>query len=658
MTKPPSTDEIIRQEALDLLANADLTEVFDAFQGTLDTRPTPLPIPRRLGRYLVRRRLGMGGMAEVFLADRQGPAGFSKKVVLKRLLPHLAMDERFVELFAREARIVAGLSHPNVVQVFELGEEGGQYFLAMEYIDGITLHQLARRLWGASKPLPLEVSLRAVADAALGLHHAHERGIVHRDVSPDNLIITKGGITKVLDFGIARPEDAESLTKTGEAKGKVAFMAPEVLRGERPDRRADLYALGVSLYWLLTGRRPFAGASDYVTMDLALRHEAAPPSEVAPSVPPEIDALVMKLLDKDPDARFQTGEELHRALSDHLAIDTALSQCVVEHALALPERPVGEVDDPCDAPISTASAARPRKSRALRIPLAAAALVVLGVTFAIVASSSGDTSSADPFARAASAPAATTAGAAVAAADEHAAGDAAADAAADDQTAGDQTAGDQTADAAAADDAAAGAPADAAAADDAAHAAAAGAPADDAAADDAAHASVADDAAHAAAAGAPADDAAGATADDAAASHRAAAGPSARAARLRVKAPARIVWRSMRGRPLLRGSGTLALPAGAKHVVAFDPEVWASTIVPVGRPVDYDRLPHGTLDVRALPYAHVYLGHADLGVTPLKPKALVAGIYWVKLVYGKKVVSRRVRVPPGRVGRLAVRMTD
>ena len=278
---------------------------------------------QQLGRYTLTKRLGVGGMAEVFLAHQDGPAGFSKACVVKRILPHLAEDTRFVQLFQREARLAGLLTHTNIVQIFELGEVDGTYFIAMELIDGPSLHALARSAWRQGKPIPLELVCCAIADAALGLEAAHTQTdadgnslrIVHRDISPDNLMINREGVTKILDFGIARSNASSERTSTGELKGKIPFMAPEVLRGEEADARTDLYALGVTFYWLLTGRRPFTGTSDLVVMQSIITKTPPPPSEFNPTVPEVINDLVMSLLAKRPSDRPQSGADVHDVLA-------------------------------------------------------------------------------------------------------------------------------------------------------------------------------------------------------------------------------------------------------------------------------------------------------------------------------------------------------
>jgi serine/threonine-protein kinase len=310
-------------------------------------------LPARLGRYLLTKRLGIGGMAEIFLASQDGPAGFRRPCVVKRVLPHLAEDPKFVEMFQREARVAALLSHTNVVQVYELGEADGSFFLAMEYVDGTALHTLARTSWRLRRPLPLEVVCCAVADAALGLDAAHALNdldgaplsLVHRDISPDNLMVNREGVTKVLDFGIARTALFDGGTGTGELKGKLPFTSPEQIAGLALDGRADLYALGVTLYWLLTGQRPLVGDGDLQLMQKIIHEVPRPPKELNPSIPDVVNDLTMKLLEKRRERRPARGCDVHDALADALKARRSVVVPFVERTLlaarapdTLPER--------------------------------------------------------------------------------------------------------------------------------------------------------------------------------------------------------------------------------------------------------------------------------------------------------------------------------
>lgn len=279
--------------------------------------------PDRLGAYQLFRRIGRGGMAEVYVARKDGDL-VDRELVVKRMLPHLADDDRFVQMFLREARIAMRLSHPNVVQMYEVGVEKEEHFIAMELLEGLSAYHLARRVWSAGRSLPLSLVARIVADAALGLHYAHTlKGddgtpakLVHRDVSADNIFVTMSGQTKLLDFGIAAGAFAGRVTRTGEIKGKVRYMSPEQLLGEDLDARADIFSLGVTLFWLLAGRYPFVGKNELVTMKAILEQEAPVPSSLNPEVPPKLDALVGKMLEKKREHRAGAADEVYEALLD------------------------------------------------------------------------------------------------------------------------------------------------------------------------------------------------------------------------------------------------------------------------------------------------------------------------------------------------------
>jgi serine/threonine-protein kinase len=342
------------------------------------THAAPAQQPRgglgKLGRYTLLSRLGKGGMAEVFLATQDGPAGFQKQVVIKKSDPELAKNPRFVEMFLREAKIAALLNHSNVVQVFELGQEGDTYFIAMEHIDGISLHKAARRAWSIGESIPMEVVVKCVADAARGLHYAHTwrdrsgnlQGFIHRDISPDNLMVTRDGVTKVLDFGIAKMaiDDAEPVTKTGEIKGKIPYMSPEQLKGELLDGRADLWSLGVTLYWLLTGARPFAGGNEIATLQAILHETPLPPRQVNPLVPVPLERLTLRLLEKDRNKRFASGADVADALltllgpgaGSNAASDFALKMLALEDADGAQIR----TSNPGSQSVQTVVAAKPQ----------------------------------------------------------------------------------------------------------------------------------------------------------------------------------------------------------------------------------------------------------------------------------------------------------
>jgi serine/threonine protein kinase len=273
--------------------------------------------PRHLGRYEIIRPLKRGGMAELFLARSSGPTGFEKRVVIKRILPEMARDAEYVTMFLEEARLAVGLHHSNIVQVFDVGEDDGSPFYAMEFLDGEDVHGLMRLAHLRGGAVPIEHALAIAIGAAAGLHHAHEQrdadgrslGLVHRDVSPHNIAVTFEGGVKLLDFGVARTAN-RSLTRHGTLKGKVGYMSPEQCAGDELDRRSDIFALSVVLWELLAGRRLYGGRSDFGVMRSIVDVDA-------PSVPDcaeELDAIVRRGLMRDRQARFATAEEMQLAL--------------------------------------------------------------------------------------------------------------------------------------------------------------------------------------------------------------------------------------------------------------------------------------------------------------------------------------------------------
>ncbi|MGZ3481326.1 MAG: serine/threonine-protein kinase, partial [Myxococcaceae bacterium] len=277
----------------------------------------------RLGKYQLLRKLATGGMAEVFLAKTDGPMGFEKLLVIKRILPHLAQDPQFIEMFLGEAKLAAQLNHPNLVQLFDFGEAEGSYFIAMEYIDGPTLRYLLARSRDLQAPISLALAARIVSSAAEGLAYAHDfrdhltdepLHLVHRDVSPDNILISRSGAVKLVDFGIAKARGQSHHTQAGTVKGKVAYMAPEQLRGEPLDRRVDLYALGVVLYELCTGRMPFEANSDASMVRAVLYDAVIPAAQRVPNLPPALQSIIGHLLARDREARYQDCRTLHADL--------------------------------------------------------------------------------------------------------------------------------------------------------------------------------------------------------------------------------------------------------------------------------------------------------------------------------------------------------
>ena len=582
---------------------------------TMPVRTRESSLPEPLGPYLLKRRIGAGGMAEVFLAEKEGPGGFTKTVVIKRILPHLAENERFVEMFLREAHVAARLNHTNVVQIYELGEVKGQYFLAMEHVDGVTLHRLARRAWRHHRSVPMEVVVHAVADAALGLHHAHELGLVHRDVSPDNLIITRAGVTKVLDFGIAKGAETRQVTKTGELKGKAPYMAPEQVRGDDLDGRADLYALGVTLYWLLTGKKPFEGNSDFMILQAVLSDPAPSPREHNPGIPKQLERIVLQLLEKDPQRRMKSGAELHDALVGLIPARTTETTAFISEVMGLTDdkrdEPITFSEQfPASAPITgellASSRAPPvapaRNQRATLAAIAGGLAAVVLAAGALLALLPGD----EPTSPGADALVVTKVAPVTTAPEDEAAAPASEPAAA-----------------------------------------AASAPEPPAAEPPPAEASL------------PERTEPASTAQVAAASPRADKRRATRA-KTRVvtaRAPSSVRW-ELDGRTVGRGNARLSLPIGARRVTAVDTRRGGRTVVEVaGGSVDYARLPKGKLALYVYPYAKVSLGSEVLGTTPFAPIALTAGSYVVELEHEGRRVKRKVTVEAGKVSRLKVDLT-
>jgi len=276
-----------------------------------------------VGRYDVVGHLATGGMAEILLGRLRGPSGFERPVVVKRILPHFAEQQRFVDMFLDEARIAAGIQHKNVVHVTDLGHSGKHLYLVMEYLEGENVASIIKRSLALKKRPSFGLAAYIVAEACAGLHAAHELqgddgaplGIVHRDVSPQNVFVTYAGGVKVLDFGVAKafvrisPE-----TEAGQLKGKVEYMSPEQARGKPLDRRSDIFALGVVLYELVSRRRLFKRDSVLAALEAIAHEPLLPPSQVAPSCPASLERVILKAMVKDPAGRYATAAEMRRDL--------------------------------------------------------------------------------------------------------------------------------------------------------------------------------------------------------------------------------------------------------------------------------------------------------------------------------------------------------
>ncbi len=279
----------------------------------------------QFGPYLVYERLGVGGMATVHRALERGIEGFERMVALKRLLPHLAEDASFIKSFVREAKLASLLNHVNIVQIFELGRVASEYFISMEYIDGRDIRRILRHARKVTGPPPINITVGMLLQLCEALDYAHTKSddqglpllLVHRDVSPSNVLVTSAGHLKVIDFGIAKAQSSQLRTQTGRVKGKLAYMAPEAVSGSKDlDARSDLWAVGVIAHELLTARPLFASKNEYQTLLKVQRGDIVPPSTFNQACPPELDAIVAKALEREPDSRFDSAAHMRDALME------------------------------------------------------------------------------------------------------------------------------------------------------------------------------------------------------------------------------------------------------------------------------------------------------------------------------------------------------
>ena len=274
----------------------------------------------RIGPYLLQRKVARGGMAELFLADYVREDGFRRKVAVKRILPHLAGNQDFIKMFTREARVAALLQHPNVVQIFDYGNIENAYFIAMEFIDGKNLGEMLKIL---DRGLPPDIAVFILSQLCKGLDYSHSKKddttgepfkIVHRDISPQNLLISYQGEVKISDFGISKARSEPSLTQAGVVKGKLAYLSPEQALGEPIDHRADIYALGLVFYETLFGKRVYEFSNEVEAIREIPSMEIAPLKDVIPDIPDELNRIVMTCLEKQKDMRYQSAEAVHADL--------------------------------------------------------------------------------------------------------------------------------------------------------------------------------------------------------------------------------------------------------------------------------------------------------------------------------------------------------
>src|SRR3954470_7513898 len=333
----------------------------------------------RLGRYVVLKHLASGGMADVLLGRTDGIEGFERHVVLKRIKPEHAKDARFIRMFLDEARLAANLHHQHIVQVHDIGETAGEYFIAMEYLHGEDVRTILSTASKMRQHVPLGCAMAIVSAAAAGLHYAHERrgpdkralGIVHRDISPSNILVGYDGSIKVVDFGIAKAS-ARQETRSSSLKGKISYMSPEQCKGAEVDRRSDVSSLGVVLYELATTTRLFKGESDYLVMDQIVNGRVTLPQVRRPELPNELSAIIMRAIAPDPERRYFTADELRVALDQFAAkasLTTSTSAISTYMRKMFGERPepwleIGDTLDtvltPVDQPVRNSWTEMPR----------------------------------------------------------------------------------------------------------------------------------------------------------------------------------------------------------------------------------------------------------------------------------------------------------
>ncbi len=280
----------------------------------------------RLGKYFLLDLIATGGMAEIWLAKQVGAKGFEKLVVIKKILPSLVKDKEFIQMFFDEANIASQLNHPNVVQIYDLEATDNNYYIAMEYIFGEDLRNIVIESTERKNPLPLFYAFHIISQAALGLHHAHTHtdaygnslNIVHRDISPQNILVSYNGNVKVVDFGVAKAATRSQKTEAGILKGKVGYMSPEQAMGYQIDGRSDIFALGIVLYEITLGKRLFISDSALRVLKMITEDDITPPHLVHPAYPKELSSIIMGCLERDVKKRFQSGLELHIKIEETL----------------------------------------------------------------------------------------------------------------------------------------------------------------------------------------------------------------------------------------------------------------------------------------------------------------------------------------------------
>ena len=410
-TKTPAPPNV--GEALSLATPAGEPAPRPAAEKVLVSQPVvaPPPVPApveekeeepvdgiRYGQYVLLEKIATGGMAEVWKARMRGVEGFQKIVAIKKILPHLSDNQEFIEMFIDEAKLAAQLTHNNIIHIYDLGKTQGTYFIAMEYVDGHDLKTILKRGSDRDQPLGIELSLFIASKIAAALDYAHRRrdfeekemGLVHRDVSPQNVLISQEGDIKLCDFGIAKAASKASHTQAGALKGKLQYMSPEQAWGKPIDRRSDIFALATVLFEMLTGRKLFTGENEISILEQVREARVTAPSEINDEVTPEIDAIVLKALNKEPAARYQTAGEMARDIDSVLysmrPTPTSADLAIYMHRIwtedpsrqvepesaptvvDVPVTPVAAASRPAPVAAGPAVAAAPAASAAVQMP--------------------------------------------------------------------------------------------------------------------------------------------------------------------------------------------------------------------------------------------------------------------------------------------------
>jgi TonB family protein len=337
----------------------------------------------KFGQYVLLEKIATGGMAEVWKARMRGVEGFQKIVAIKKILPHLSDNQDFIEMFVDEAKLAAQLNHNNIIHIYDLGKIQSSYYIAMEYIDGYDLKNILRKAQERDQPLSVEIALFVASKIAAALDYAHrkrdfedkEMGLVHRDVSPQNVLISEEGDIKLCDFGIAKAASKASHTQAGALKGKLQYMSPEQAWGRNIDKRSDIFALATVLFEMLTARKLFAGDNELSILEQVREARVTPPSQYNDEVTPQIDAIVLKALQKDPAARYQTAGEMQRDLDAVLysfkPTPTSADLAIYMHRLATSEAIPMHTAEVRHAPEPAQAANELKPLKAAAVPIAA-----------------------------------------------------------------------------------------------------------------------------------------------------------------------------------------------------------------------------------------------------------------------------------------------